>query len=498
MTAGVRRQMAHGAAWMMLFKLSERMLGLLSTLVLVRVLSPQDFGVVAMAMSFIAVAELVSAFGFDLALIHKRDATASHFNVAWTCNVLMGTAIMLLMLLAAQPIADFYGRPEVFWVVVALAFGPLVGGAENIGVVAFRRELDFRKEFRFLLTKKVLAVLITVPLALWLRSYWALIAGMLFSRAAGTLISYLLHPFRPRFALGHLGELMVFSKWILVNNVVTVFKERTTDFVIGASQGPHALGLFNVANEFANLPHTELAAPVNRALLPGFASIQHDRAAGEQAFLAAIRLLAFIVVPAAAIIHVVAPYLVPVLLGPKWLDATALMQVLALAGGTVAMHSPLCALLIAFGHPDRVALSHAFFVAVLFAALFALMPLWGVLGAAAAVLCAAVASTPMYLYQVRRRVGIRTRTILLAVARPLAAATVMVLAMRALAFGSSGPVPGFIEPLMRLLLAVTVGLSIHAGVVFTLWILAGRPAGAERQVLDRLAALAAARRRTAP
>ncbi len=497
MTAGIHGRMRRGAAWMVLLKLTERSLGLLSTLVLVRVLAPEDFGVVAMAMSFIAVAELVSAFGFDLALIQKQQADASHYNVAWTCNLLLGLTVTLAMLLVAQPIAGFYARPEVFWVVCALAFGPALGGAENIGVVAFRKELDFGMEFRFLLAKKLMAVAITIPLALWLRSYWALVAGMLFSRAAGTAISYFIHPFRPRLSLRRMGDLMVFSKWILVNNVIVLFKERSTDFVIGSSQGPRALGLFNLANEFANLPHTELAAPVNRALLPGFAKIQADASAVEDAFIGAVRMLALVVVPAAAIIHAVAPHLVPVLFGAKWLDATPLMQVLALAGGIIAMHSPLCALLIAHGHPSGVAACHLLYVGVLIAALFGLLPMFGALGAAYAVLCAATVSTPAYLLQVRRRLAIPCLPTMRAVVRPVVAAAAAVLAVRVLV-PASVAMPPLAQAIASLAAALVVGVVVYLAAAAALWIVAGRPAGAEQFVLRKVSEFVAARRGAVP
>jgi lipopolysaccharide exporter len=488
--------MARGAGWMVLFKMIERSLGLLSTLVLVRVLSPEDFGVVAMAMSFIAVAELVTAFGFDLALIQKQNANETHFNLAWSCNLMLGAAVTVIMLAAAWPISLFYGRSEVFWVVCALAFGPLIGGAENIGIVVFRKELDFRKEFRFLLLKKVMGVLITVPLAIIFRSYWALVAGMLFSRAAGTTISYLIHPFRPKLSFAHLGELMVFSKWILINNVVILFKERTTDFVIGSSQGPRSLGLYNIANEFASLPHTELAAPVNRALLPGFAKIQADSDSVNVAFIGAVRTLAFVVVPAAALIHALSPYLVPVLFGSKWLDATPLMMVLSIAGGVIAMHSPFCSLLISHGHADRVALGHGIYVALLLSGLLALLPLFGTLGAAFAVLGAAVLSTPVYLIQTRRLIGVRVRPVLRAVLRPVLAALATVLVLR-FTLPPAGAWSGLGGPFLLLAWAGTLGVTCYAAAVSALWVASGRPEGTEQYVLSRIRALVAARRAAA-
>lgn len=485
--------MKRGAAWMLLFKLAERSLGLVSTLVLVRVLAPEDFGVVAMAMSFIAAAELLTAVGFDLALVQNQKASAEHSHTAWTGNLLLGLLITCVMVASAQPIANFYGRAEVFWVVCALALGPMIGGAENIGVVAFRKELDFKKEFRFLLSKKLIGVLVVIPLALWLRSYWALVIGTLVSRAAGTAISYMVHPFRPRLSLRHMGELMRFSRWMLANNVIVLFKERTIDLVIGSMQGPRALGLFNVSNEFAQLPHTELAAPVNRALLPAFAKIQGDRDAVHEAFVAALRVLVFAVVPAAALLHAVAPFLVPVLLGAKWLEAVPLMQILPLAGGFIAVHSLMCSLLVAHGRPDAVAWSHVFYVALLFGALLVLVPRIGVTGAAIAVLIAAIGSTPAYMYQIRRRVGVRARTLLPVVVRPVLAAGAMLLVLHVLLPGA-GTTTGFAGNFMQLVLGCSVGALAYLATALALWRLAGRPAGAEKLLVDRVRALVMQRR----
>src|SRR5687767_2748072 len=225
MSSTLQRSMATGAIWMVLFKLVERSLGLISTLILARLLGPADFGVVAMAISFIAMAELLTAFSFDIAIIQNQSATKEHYNSAWTCNVLLNLCVTTLMLALAIPIAAFYRHPEVAWVVCALAFGPFLAGLENIGVVAFRKELDFRREFRFQVSRKLIAFMVVVPLAFILRSYWALVVGMLVSKAGGTVISYLMHPFRPRFTLSKVRELFRFSRWMLFNSLVGFFKE---------------------------------------------------------------------------------------------------------------------------------------------------------------------------------------------------------------------------------------------------------------------------------
>lgn len=163
--------MAAGAVWMVGFKLLDRSLGLISTLILARVLVPQDFGVVAMAMSFVALLELATAFGFDVALIQKQTRDRNHWDTAWTFNVLLGLSVAVAMVSGAPYVADFYRQDALEHVIRALAIGSMVQGFENIGVVAFRTEMRFDREFRFLISKKLVAFAVTIPAALILDSY---------------------------------------------------------------------------------------------------------------------------------------------------------------------------------------------------------------------------------------------------------------------------------------------------------------------------------------
>jgi O-antigen/teichoic acid export membrane protein len=493
MSNEIETRMAHGAMWMLLFKLFERSLGLISTLILVRLLSPADFGVVAMATSFIFMGEMLVAFGFDLALIQNQEATEEHYHTAWTCNVLLGLLIALVMLGASTAIARFYGRPEVFWVVCVLAIGPLINGFENIGVVAFRKDMQFRREFVFQLSRKLIGFMVVVPLAFFLQSYWALVVGILTSKLAGTCISYLVHPFRPRFSLTRVRGMLGFSKWLLLNNVVGFLKERSSDFVIGRLHGAAPLGIYNVSYEFAIIPTTELAAPINRALLPGFARIASDPVAMRAAYANAIGILAILAVPAAAGIFAVSPFLVPVILGTKWLAAVPLMEILALNGGLLLFHSSICTVLIANGHPDRVTKTNALYVVILLILLGALAPAYGITGAAIAALSASILATPVYLVQVRRSVGVPTMVDLRVAVRPILAALAMAGLIR-WALPNWTASMSLAESLGWLIGGILFGIATYAAAVVILWAAAGRPDGAERALLERLRQLNAKRR----
>ncbi len=486
----IQQKMATGAMWMVLFKLTERSIGLISTLILARVLSPSDFGVISMALSFIFFAEQLAAFSFDVALIHDQSATREKYDTAWTFNILLGLSITVVMFLLAYPIAQFYKQPELVWVVCALALGPLISGAENVGVVAFRKELNFRKEFLFQLSRKALGFLVVVPMALILRNYWALVVGILFSKFAGTTISYLMHPYRPRFALSRAGELMVFSRWLLINNLIGFFKERTPDFFIGRLFGAGALGTYNIAYGFAHLPSTELSAPINRALLPGFAKMTDSKEV-SRGYANALSLMAMFAVPCAAGLVVLAPYFVHTVLGVKWLPAVPLMQILAFNGAVLMFHSPVCSVLLARGYPQMPVIANGFYVVLLFSLLTAMAlsaEQLGVRGAALAALLSTLLSTPVYLSMMQRKLSISPMIFFRAIARPVAASALMTLVLDWVLPVYDRSMSGmFVSG--WLFVGVGVGAIVYALALVALWVLSKRPNGPERMVLDRASKL---------
>jgi len=480
--ASVGRRMARGAVWMVLFKLVERSLGLVSTLILARLLVPADFGVVAMAMSSVLMAELLSAFGFDIAIIQHTAATEDHYHSAWTCNVMLGATITVLMLLLAGPIARFYQHPELSRVVSALAFGPLISGAENIGIVAFRKELNFRREFLFQVSRRIVYFAVVVPLAFLLRNHWALVIGTLVSKSAATAISFGAHPFRPRFTLSRAKELVSFSRWLLFNNLVAFLKERLSDFFIGRAYGAAPLGAYNIAYEFSNLPTTELRAPINRALVQGFARMS-DLSEVRRAYAQALGLLALFALPAAAAIFALAPFIVPVVLGQQWLDTVPLMQLLAFNGVLLMFQSSMRSVLIGRGQPDRVSKADAAYLVVLLIAMACLVVPLGVAGAAVAVLVTSVVATPVYLVQLQRAVGFEPRLFFKAVVSPLVASLLMA---GALEWELPTPTSGLAANTAWLAAGLALAAAFYLSFLSLIWLLRGRPAGAERMLLELL------------
>lgn len=475
---------AKGAAWVFSFKILERLIGFVSTLILARLLVPADFGIVAMATSVIAILEIFTTFNFETAIIQRDQPTRADYDTAWTLNMLLGLGTALCMLAVAYPAAAFYREPKIFHVVLALALVPLLQNFYNIGITEYRKRLEFQPDFVFQISRKISAFAITIPLAFAFRSYWALVAGIVGSQLVGTLVSYRLHPFRPRPTLASTRSLLSFSMWTLIASAMATLRLRLSHFVLGRIGGASSLGTFAMASEIATLPTTELVMPINRAVYPAYAQIAGDQDALKRAYLAVLGIVALAVAPAALGLIAVAPLAVSVLLGPAWAGVTPLVTPLALFGLSMALQTNSGSIYLALGRPRVYAAISGLTLAVMAALIVPFTLARGGEGAALSCLITGVVSFGVMVWTLNRMLGLRLRDFLACLWRPGMAATVMyVLVDRQVAVASAAAVPAW----QTLAIAVALGAGVYVALVYGLWRAAGRPAGAETYVASRLA-----------
>ncbi len=482
----IGNKMAAGAIWMVFFKLTERSLGLISTIILARLLVPEDFGLIAMAMSMIAALELMSAFSFDVVLIQKQDsATRDHYNTAWTFNVLFGCLSALVLFLLAKPAALFYAEPRLQTVMYFLATGSLIQGIENIGIIAFRKDMNFNKEFIFQVGKKLAGFMVTVPLAFLLGNYWALVAGILSGKIAGVLLSYGMNRYRPWFSLACAGDLYHFSKWLFINNVVGFLKLRSADFILGKVSGSRQLGLYTIGYEISNLPTTELVAPINRAVFPGYSKIAHDLARLGEGFISVIGMITLLAVPAGVGIAATASLLVPVVLGEKWLEIIPLIQLLALSGAVGAMQTNIGPVYLSLGKPRVLTLLGAIHVLIFIPLVIFLSRLYGATGAAWASFITVLLMFPVNYLALLRVIPVSILGIAAVMWRPILASLLMFFVVdKYITQVSPRVLDGNIYA--NLFAAVAIGAIFYCLTVLLLWFVSGKPAGAEQQILEKV------------
>ena len=265
-----------------------------------------------------------------------------------------------------------------------LAIQYAVKNAANPGTVDFRRNLDFRWEFVTQVVPKLGGVLLTIPLAFWLRDYRALIAGMILTSFVACAMSYVVHPHRPRPCLRGAGELFRFSRWLLINNLITFFRNRGSTFIIGRIMGTSSLGIYGLAYEVSNMPTTEMVAPINRVLGPTYVKVREDPELLRSTFRSTFGLITILILPVSIGLAAVADPLVRVVLGDKWLATIPLISLLAFSGAGNLMQTNTGSVHTAIGQPRFITLTGLIHVTTLLPAVIFGTYQFGLIGAAGA------------------------------------------------------------------------------------------------------------------
>jgi lipopolysaccharide exporter len=485
--SSIGRQIARGGLWMLLFKVADRVLAIVGMAILARVLTPADFGLVAMATVVIEAIELATTFGFDIALLRDPTVDRSRYNSAWSLNLLLALFCAGVLLLLTYPAAGFYEEPKLLTLMPLLALGMAVRGLENIGTVDFRRQLDFRKEFIFMTSKRVGNFLAAVLLALWLRSYWALAWSIVISRAIGVLLSYRLADYRPSFELSQAKPLFHFSKWLLFTNFIGFLQSRLPDFLIGRIAGPHHVGLYATAADIARMPTTEIVAPINRAVYPGYARQGNDLAALSSTYLAVVGAIWTLALPAAVGLALVAQPFVMLFLGEKWVEMAGTVRVLAVAGFFTLIVSNQYYVYLAIGRASIVTRLALLQLVVMLIGAVSLAPRFGILGVAYAVLIAAAVDAPVSFVIFKNVTKTSWNDVWHTAWRPVLATGAMALVLLQV-YPDGVRAPDEVRALGTLMSAAALGAVCYFASLVSAWVLANKPEGPEEQLLRVLRA----------
>ncbi len=475
-----------GFGWIFAWRMATRVMGLASTLVLVRLLAPSDFGLVALSFSFLEVIDAFSALGVEDAVVRTPHPGRALYDTAFTMIVLRSAAVAGLIALGAVPAAAFLEEPRLVPVILATAAITFVGGFDNVSVLDFRREMQFEREFQLQVVPRVAGVVATITAAVLLHDYWALVIGTAVQRLVRLPYSYFIRPYRPRPTLGAWRDLVGFSFWTWMVCVVRLARGRVHVFVLGRVLGTASVGMFSIAMEIAALPQTELLLPMGRALFSAISVALRTGGEPEAIWLRVVGLVSFVSFPAGIGLALVAEPLVRLMLGPQWMAAVPLVQIAA-AAGAFAVFDHCCHIQL-----DASGLIHIDFraicitAAVRVAAAVALVPTFGLAGAVWGVAGATLLDQVTYLTIKRMVLTLRLSSLLRQAWRPTVATGVMAAVV---AWSGLARLPAEADNLgaaLHLAAPALLGGAVYAAAVLLMWMLAGRPDGTETDILDNL------------
>ena len=464
-----------GAAWTVGTRWAIKGMGFLNTIIMARLLMPADYGIVAMAMLVVGLIQALMDFGATTALMRKNEVTRDEIDSAWTLRFMQSLGMGLVLLVAAPFAAAYFKEPRVEYVLWALAACVAFAGAGNIGLVLAQKEFNFSLEFRLQVICKTLGVIATVTAGYLLRDYRALVIGVAAGYTSGMLLSYLMHPYRPRWNTTKIGEIWALTKWLMLAGIGG-FILRKGDELIAARIGTTAdYGLYNVGADLGQLPTGEVGPAMLRALLPVLASLSDGVDDINAAVIKTIGAVNTITLPIGLGFAAIAEYATSLILGDQWIDATQYVAAFAILSALMIIPSPFYTLLTMRGHTKvQSKIVWLEFVVFILAAIL-LVPSFYLLGLVWARVIGSVANLILTFIIVRRFCGVSLSKTGFALMRPLIGAILMYFVVgMVLVLGSSG--------FEKLIFGILSGAVFYTIWSILSWILANKPDGLEKTI----------------
>lgn len=330
---GLTRHVLHGIFWTFLGTGTQQLLRLMAFIVLARLLSPHDFGVVGAALVVIGLSTIFSQVGVGPAIVQRPVLEPRHLRVGFTISLALSASFMTLIWSTAPLIAWFFRIPELAPVVRVLALVFVCQGAGTIAEALAQREL----RFRWLAGVEVVSFaggfgLVSVPLA-WLGlGVWALVYGQLAESLIKTtiLLAGRRHPKRLLLEWQPTRELLYFGGGFTLAKLGNYLALQGDNVVVGRWLGPQALGLYGQAYNLMTASALLVGQVLDRVLFPAMARVQSDLPKLRGAYRRGAVLVALVTLPGGCVLYLLAPELILLLLGPKWAGAVAPFQILSL------------------------------------------------------------------------------------------------------------------------------------------------------------------------
>jgi lipopolysaccharide exporter len=465
----------------MAWRLGMRALGLVSTLVLVRLIAPADFGIIALATSFMQTIDGMLTLGTEEAVIREAAPGRAFYDTAFTLNLLRGLSVTVLVAALAYPAATFFADPRLGPVLLFVACLPILDSTANIGAVDFRRDFAFHKEFAIMVLPKLCGIIAAMTTAVLFHSYIAMLAGMGVNRTLRVIMSYVMHPFRPGLSLKAWRGLAGYSLWTWVLSLAVLVRDRCDSLLLGRLMNTAAVGFYSVGAEVAALPTTELIEPVGRAAFSGFAAGRQENADPGETFLRLIGSAALLTLPAGVGLSLVAAPLVTLAFGYGWEQAIPVLRILSLSFTVMVFGHLSLHLLSAHALLGRLVGITLAGAAARVALLVFLIPRFGLTGAAVGAAIAVVLEQGLTVATALRRFHVDAHAIIRRIWRPVIAGAAMAVVLSGIGLGWTDD-----PDLVHLMEAVIIGTGVYVTVLLGSWVLAGRPAGPETDVLALL------------
>lgn len=472
----MRERVVGGAVLVTASRVFANLLNLGAMVLLARILTPADFGLVALATTTLAIISTLTNTSLTAALVHQEAPTRAHLDTAFSLNSLRGLAVAAVACAVAVPLAHFSKEPRLLPLMVMLSPTLIIEGIANPKLAIMLKNLHYWPQVLLQISLRVASVSVSITVALIYHSYWALALGALAGQAVSTAVSYLIVPYWPRLSFAHFKEMWSFSIWLTLSQVMTTLTWRFDSLLIGGILGKTSLGYYSVAENLAGIPTKEATMPLYATLFPALARLRDQKAQLAAAYQRAQTLLTAVALPLGVGTSLIAAPLVRLMLGPAWGPAVPVVEVLATVLAFQTLGSLVHTLGMASGDTPLLFRRDTIILVTRVPIILGFMLLWGLPGVLIGRVCGGVIDMWANMSIARFVTGLSYWDQLRPNGRSFIAIAVMA--------GAVYVTPDLGTPVLTIVLKVAVGGLAYVGSRGALWLLAKRPDGPETEILS--------------
>jgi O-antigen/teichoic acid export membrane protein len=328
--SSLKEKSIYGMFWDLAGKLSLQGVGFIVSIVLARILAPEQFGLLAIVTVFISLASVFTDFGFNIALIQKQDVKDEHYSAVLYLNMTMGFLLATIVFLLAPLIGRFYNAKVLIEITRFMAFGIFISSFGHVMRARLRREMNFIA----ISLSNVLAALISGSIALYMAfkgfGIWSLAVQSVTNQFIANVLLFIFCRLRLslKFSLQALQELWPFSSRLFISGLLDTIFFNFDSLIIGKLLSPTTLGYYQRAKSLESFGFRYTASIFSSVLLPGLSSIQNDQEKFKQTILKIFHLLSFISFLGCGLILVGGRELIIILFSAKWEPSVVMFQIL--------------------------------------------------------------------------------------------------------------------------------------------------------------------------
>jgi O-antigen/teichoic acid export membrane protein len=428
------------------------------TLVIIRLLTPADYGLLALASVFVAFLVMLNELGLGAAVVYRRDLSYDTLRSLFGLLIFVSVFLFIVMAIAAPFIAKFYDEPRLVPLVQVLALQFLLMGFTVLPQSLLLQKMQFRKIAIIDFISAILGSITTLALVLIGYGVWALVWGNIMIRIVSMIGLNIISPFIcfPRINMNGVKVLLSFSGYVTLSRILWYFYSRADILIIGKVLGKEHLGFYAVGLYIASLPMEKVSGIINQVAFPAFSSLQTDPGMSGQHFLKAVRVMSFFAFPVLWGISSIAPEFVAIFLGPKWIDAVLPLQIISLVIPLRMVSNLMNPAALGAGRAD-ISFQNSLVAFILMPIAFVIGSFWGILGICLAWVFIFPLVFLLNVSRVSKIIKINLNDILLSMKNPFFAGIVMLFGIKIVRFTLNVG----IQDIQKMIIIIGCGILIY-------------------------------------